>query len=285
MDNLKQIKRVLWEILILNWLVSFAKIIVGLMFNIISLTADGIHSLLDGASNIIGLVGLSISSKPADDRHPYGHAKFETFTSIFIGLMIIFAAFAIGKSSYDRVSLNTVPDISFITFIVIIITIGVNLFVTSYERKKGKELRSEILIADSEHTKTDLFASSLVFISLIVMKLGFLWIDLIASGIIVILIFVAGIKIILEGLHILSDQARIEPNLIKEKVLEIQGIKYCHRIRSRGSDGHILVDLHIGVSANMHIDKAHSISHQVADKLKKNLPQVKDVVVHTEPCK
>lgn len=282
-SKVKKVQQILWLILLLNWLVAGLKLATGLFFNVISLTADGLHSFLDGSSNIVGLVGLSLSSKPADEDHPYGHAKFETFTSILIGFLILFAAFTVGRASYERIQSKVTPEASPLTFLTIIATIVVNLFVTVYEKRKGKELKSAILIADSEHTRSDLLASFLVSVSLVAITLGFFWVDIIASLLITVLIFIAGGNIIASGLSILSDQARFDSTVIRGIVLQVPGVRHCHKIRSRGSDGSVHLDLHVGVNPDLSTEKAHHLTHHVINILKKTYPEITDVVVHTEP--
>ncbi|MEI6222147.1 MAG: cation diffusion facilitator family transporter [bacterium] len=284
MDNTKQVKTILWQILILNWLVAAAKITVGLLFNVISLTADGFHSVLDGNSNIVGLIALSISGKPADKNHPYGHKKFETFASTVIGIMILIAAFTIAKSTYERITTSSLPETTPFTFITIISTLLINLGVTTYESKRGKELGSDILIADAKHTQSDVFASSVVLVSLIGIGFGLNWIDLVGSAVIIILIAKAGFGIIKDGVMILSDAVQMDPDLILKTTMEISEVRFCHKIRSRGSAEEILVDLHIGVDPEITIRQAHKITHTVIDKLKTTYPKIKDVIVHTEPC-
>ena len=98
-DRARRIRRVLWIILFLNLAVAAAKYAYGLITHTASMQADGIHSLFDGSSNVIGLIGMTIAARPADPTHPYGHQKFETYASAFIGLMLLFAAYNVGTTA------------------------------------------------------------------------------------------------------------------------------------------------------------------------------------------
>ncbi|MGL5715515.1 MAG: cation diffusion facilitator family transporter, partial [Paraclostridium sp.] len=89
-DNYKKVKQVLWIILFANLGVALLKIVVGSIINSASMTADGFHSLSDGSSNIVGLIGITLASKPIDKEHPYGHKKFEVIAGLFIGGMLLF---------------------------------------------------------------------------------------------------------------------------------------------------------------------------------------------------
>ena len=94
-NNYKKVKQVLWLILFANFGVALLKIIVGTIINSASMTADGFHSVSDGTSNIVGLIGIGLASKPKDKEHPYGHNKFEVICSLFIGAMLLFLGYKI----------------------------------------------------------------------------------------------------------------------------------------------------------------------------------------------
>ena len=101
-DRTRAVRRVLWWVLALNVAVAAAKLGYGMLIDSISVTADGFHSLFDGTSNIIGLIGLGLAARPADKSHPYGHGKYETFASAAIGALLLFAAWRVGSSAVAR---------------------------------------------------------------------------------------------------------------------------------------------------------------------------------------
>ena len=169
--RIQSIKRVLWIILFLNLAVAFAKIAAGTIANSSAMQADGFHSIFDGASNVVGLVGMSFASRPADDDHPYGHAKYETYASAIIGAMLLLAAYRIGSEAIAQIVNPTdVPDITTLSFVVMIGTLAINLFITTWERRVGKKLGSSILVADASHTGSDVLVSVGVIVSLILVK-------------------------------------------------------------------------------------------------------------------
>ncbi|MBN2487938.1 MAG: cation diffusion facilitator family transporter, partial [Methanosarcinaceae archaeon] len=153
MDNrFGKIRVILFRILLLNLVVALAKIVYGMLTDTLSMEADGYHSLFDGVSNIVGLIGIQIASKPADKEHPYGHRKYETLASIAIAFLLIYVGFEIISSAINRFTTGMQPVVTSISFAVMIVTMAVNLFVTTYEHKQGLLLDSEILVADSMHT-------------------------------------------------------------------------------------------------------------------------------------
>jgi len=280
----KEIRRILIVILVLNWAVALAKLIYGLFSRCASMTADGFHSLSDGASNIIGIVGIHFACQPKDQDHPYGHRKYETLSSLVIAAILFVVAFNLAKEGISRLYNPTVPRIDAISFIVMVSTMAVNFWVVHYERKKGEALRSDILISDSMHTKADIFTSASVIIALIVVKLGYPLLDPLAATLISLFIAHAGYDIVKQSSAVLCDSAAIlDYKKIENIVLGIKGVRACHKIRSRGRPDDIYIDLHVQVSSNTHIDDAHKISYAIEEAIKNSIPEVTDVVVHMEP--
>lgn len=278
------VKRVLLIILVLNLAVSLAKLLYGWSTNSLSMVSDGFHSLFDATSNVIGVVGIILASRPPDPSHPYGHSKFETFSSLGIAVLLFVTCFEILQSAWDRFLNPTVPEITIISFLVMGVTIAVNITVSWYENRKGQELGSSILIADSMHTRSDIYASLVVIGGFVLIKLGFTLADPLISLLIVVLIARMGIRIIRQSSDVLLDRAPLSEDIIKEVVCQLPEVKDCHRIRSRGVASEIYVDLHITLDACYSINEAHRIAHQAEDKLKSSIPGVQDVVVHVETC-
>jgi cation diffusion facilitator family transporter len=278
-----KIKRVLLVILVLNWAVALAKILFGITSRCASMTADGFHSLADGASNIIGLIGISLASQPVDADHPYGHKKYETFFSLGIAALLFIVSFNLFREGITRFFTPAVALVDGRSFSVMLITLAINFLVTRYELKKGKLLKSDILISDATHTKADILTSISVIVTLVLIKLGFPKADSVTTAIIAIFIARAGFNIIKESSRVLCDTEAIAAKKIATVVLSVQGVQNCHKIRTRGRPDDIHVDLHVQVDPQMHMDVAHKISYAIEDALKKEISEITDVVVHMEP--
>ncbi len=285
MIRLQKVRHVLIYTLFLNMVVALAKIIYGYKINSISMFSDGFHSFFDGTSNVIGLIGIWIASQPPDESHPYGHRKFETLSTIAIAVLIFFAGLEILKKAYHGLREPHSIEVTSMSFIIMSITLLINIGVMTYERKKGQELKSDFLIADALHTNSDIFVSLSVIVSLIVAKIGYPIIDSIAAIIIVILIARIGYGILKSATDVLTDAARIDTREIKDIVMLIEGIKECHEIRTRGREDAVHIDLHILIDPGEQIHKAHDLAHSVEEVIKKKFPSVIDVVVHIEPYK
>jgi cation diffusion facilitator family transporter len=283
-QRLDRIAAVLWAILGLNLLVAIAKLVYGHTSGAIAITADGLHSLLDSASNVIGLVGISVARRPPDANHPYGHRKYETFAALGIAGMMFVGCWEIVSSTIDRLQNPRVPEITAIGFVIVVATILINLAVVAIERREGRRLQSELLISDAEHTGSDVFASVLVLVSFALNRFGIAWGDLVVAGAIVLLILRAGIRILRGTLATLSDERRIEPALVEAAAAEEPGVREVHNVRSRGPDDDIHLDLHVLVDPEMRIADAHALGHRVERRLRDKWAGLTDVVVHVEPA-
>jgi cation diffusion facilitator family transporter len=283
MVELKQVRRVLYYTLILNIAVALAKILYGYRTDSISMLSDGMHSFFDGASNVIGLIGIWIASRPPDEDHPYGHRKYETLSTAAIALLILLAGIEILKKAYFGLTAHHEIKVTSLSFTIMGITLLINTVVMLYETKRGRELKSDILLADALHTKTDIFVSLSVIISLVAAKTGYPVIDVVVAVVIAFLIAKTGFGILKPAADVLTDTARLSPEEIKGIVCKINGIKGCHGIRTRGKEGAVNVDLHLLVDHEVRIEDAHNLAHIVEDTIKSEFPSVIDVIIHTEP--
>lgn len=282
-DNFARARRVLLIVLLLNWSVSAAKIAVGYFINSVSMIADGFHSLLDGASNIIGLVGLTVAAKERDEAHPYGHKKYETFAAVGIALLLFLTCFEVVELAVRRL-LNPQPiEVSPLSFGVMIVTIVVNVFIARYEKKRGAELASDVLVADSSQTQSDIFVSFSVIGTLILVKMGYPQFDLIVAIGIALVIGRAGYLILKRSSVVLVDSMVLDKTRVEEICAGIDGIEKCHKIRTRGRRDDINIDLHIVVNQEMRVEDAHALAHQLERRLKQRIPGVTDVQIHIEP--
>ncbi|HEV8661806.1 MAG TPA: cation diffusion facilitator family transporter [Candidatus Methylomirabilis sp.] len=278
-----EIRTVLWRVLLLNWLVAFAKVGYGVATGALSMTADGVHSLLDGASNLVGLVATGVARRPPDGTHPYGHRKFEALAAMAIAGLLLLAAYEVAKAAVSRLLWPAAPIVTPLSFGIRLAGMGVNVLVTRYETRRGRALKSQILLADALHTRVDVYASAAVLASLAAARLGYPAVDAVAALVLVGLILRATWGIAGQNLDSLADAARISPERIAALVQDIPGIRGCHKVRTRGLEDDVHVDLHIQVDPGLPIEEAHELSHRVKERILDRVPTVVDVVVHTEP--
>ncbi|MFQ5961617.1 MAG: cation diffusion facilitator family transporter [Candidatus Methylomirabilales bacterium] len=282
-ERAAKIRTILVATLILNWSVAALKIGYGVWSQTLSMVADGFHSVLDGSGNIVGLIAMSFAMQPADPSHPYGHRKFESFAALGISFLLLLAAYEIGQGVFHRWQVGTTPQVTSVSFVVMVVAMAVNLFVSWYENRAGQQLQSDILVADAMHTRSDLFASLGVLASLAAAKAGYPGLDVVAALFIILLIGRSGIRMIGQSLYVLSDASRLPAGTVEKAALQVTGVREVHAVRSRGFADAIYMDLHILVDPQLTVAAAHAIAHRVEASLKKQFPQVADMVVHVEP--
>ena len=280
----RQVNRVLITVLVLNLCIAAVKFGYGSYAGLGSIRADGIHSLFDSIADLVALIGAVVSSRPADSNHPYGHGKFETYASVFIGVVLLFAAWSIGRDAVNALMTGEgQTTVSAASFAVMLITLGINLTVTTWERRTARRLSSDVLEADAKHTSTDVLVTLGVLASLVLVRLGFEQADPVMSLIVAVVIVVTAFTIFMQANSTLSDSVRIPPEQIRAVVCRQEGVRGCHEVRTRGSKSAVYVDLHMLVDSSMHIDAAHALADRVEQQLKQEFPQIADVVVHIEP--
>jgi cation diffusion facilitator family transporter len=279
----RETRRILWVILGLNWGVAAAKLIYGVMTGSVSMQADGIHSSFDGMSNVIGLIGLWVAAHPPDERYPYGHKKYETFAAAGIGLLLFGTCLYILRNSYLHWREGIVPEVTALSFGIMLGTMAVNWWVMTWERRRGQALQSEILVADSLHTASDILSSFSVLIGLTAVAAGYPLLDPIAGVVIAGFIGHTGVLVLKEASQSLSDRARLDAEAIRQVALTVAGVRCCNDIRTRGLARHVFMDLCIHVDPTMTIAKSHDVAHDVEDQLKEAFPGVAEVVVHVAP--
>jgi len=278
-----EVRKVLIYTLILNAVVAIAKVLYGYLTNSIAMISDGFHSIFDGTSNVIGLVGIWMASHPPDEKHPYGHKKYETLFTIIIAAMLFLTCFQILKKVYVSFFEDHKAIVTQTSFFIMLITMGVNIFVMLYEKKKGKQLGSEFLVADAMHTKSDILVSFTVIVSLVFTKMGYYHADSIVGLIIAFFIARIGYNILKNASDVLVDTVCMDNSAIEFVVNTIEGVKGCHDIRTRGSTNAAYVDLHVFVDGSMSTEKAHGIADIIEERIQKEFPSVVDIVVHVEP--
>jgi cation diffusion facilitator family transporter len=283
-ERTKAVRAVLWIVLFFNWAVAAAKLSLGLSTHSAAMTADGLHSFIDGGSNVIGLIAMHYAGQPADEEHPYGHHKFEALAALAIGVMIGMAVIELGQMAFDAIVHNVHPSVGLPSLLVMFGTIAVNLAVTRYERREGAKLHSTLLLADAQHTLSDVFVSGAVIVSLILSWVGVGRADGLVSLGVLGLVAWAGWSIIKQSAGILADTARLDPSKVREACAAIVEVREVRDVRSRGMEGSVYLDLKIRVDPLLTIQRAHAVSDAVEQAISRAFPEVVDVVVHVEPA-
>lgn len=284
-ERKRAVKRVLLIVMVLNLVVAVAKTVYGAWSGSLVIAADALHSYLDAAGNVAGLVALRWAEAPPDPEHPYGHRKIEIAAAAGIGVLLALGALELGRSAIDGLLHGREPPAaSVIGFVVIIATWVINLFVATYEHRRAVRLGSAYLAADAMHTASDLAVTAAVLIAYGAVYFGVAWADPVGT-ILVMLVLVRVTWNVLGGnLSVLIDRVAVDPARVRDLAMGVPGVSDCHRVRSRGIARAAHVDLHVQVDGALSLDAAHALSHQVEDVLRRGLPEIADVTIHIEPA-
>jgi cation diffusion facilitator family transporter len=282
-ESYAAVRLVLLQTLFLNLLVTAAKIAVGYLTGSLSIIADGFDSLFDSVTNVIGLVAIHLARRPPDEDHPYGHRRFETLMTLSVAALLFVTCYSILQSAYERLRNPTLPEVNVWSFAALLVSIAVHLFTARYETRRGKELRSEFLLADASHTSADILVTIGVIVGLIVVRMGYPWVDPAVAVVIALIIAKIGIDIIRSSARVLTDAVAIETDRVAAIIQQIPGVQSYHRIRSRGQEDDVHLDLHVRVAPETPLAQAHSIAHDVQTRLTDAIDGVRDVIVHVEP--
>lgn len=283
-ERQRAIQRVLLVTLVLNLLVAASKGIYGVWSGSLAIAADAVHSLVDASANIVGMVALRFAAAPPDRAHPYGHHKIEITAAAAIGVAIGVTAIEFGWSAIEALVYGRPPPATqWIGFAIIGGTWAINMFVAVYERRRARQLASAYLAADAAHTGSDVVVTAAVLASYTATYLGVSWTDPVGALLVLVIITRVAWRVLTSNLSILLDRAVLDPEEVRTVVRRIEGVSGCHRIRSRGTEHAVQLDLHLQIRGAMTLDQAHEVAHQVEDALRQARPEIVDVTIHVEP--
>lgn len=279
----KQVEQVLSITLILNLLVAIGKIAVGLMSGALAITADGVHSLTDSAGNVAGLIAIRIADRPPDDDHPYGHRKFETVSALLIGGLLLLTVWEMVQGVIGRLFGGEEPILTPLTFVVLISTLLINIVVSRYQIRKGKQLKSQILLADAKNTHADVYVTISVIISMGLVAIGWGWMDLVVALIVAGLILHSAWEILSQTTSVLVDTAPYSSDFLREILAEIPSVHHIIRARSRGTTDDALIDIDVQVAREMTAVHTAAITSAIRNQLNRELEGISEVEVHFVP--
>jgi cation diffusion facilitator family transporter len=167
---------------------------------------------------------------------------------------------------------------------VLVVTFLVNVFVATYERRMGERLNSPFLLSDAAHTRSDVLVTFGVLVTAVLVQLGYPRLDAVAALPIAGFIAWAGIGVLRNNINYLADARAVDTGIVERAVLAVPGVASTHKIRTRGAPGAIHVDLHIQIARHLDVVEAHRVTHWVIESIKREVPGVMDVLVHTEPA-
>ncbi len=283
-QRVQSILKVLILSLLSNLTLSIVKLVFAKKTGMLTFFADGIHSLFDTLATGLGMVSVSLSAHPPDEGHPYGHRKFETIGALVLAFLLLLTTYEIAQMIYEKIkNPSELPSFSLYGVVILAAAMIVNYLVSRVELKKGSQLKSSFLIADSLHNRTDFLVAFCVLLSLISVELKLKYVDTFFALLIAIYLGYFAIALILSNLQPLVDSRVLDPHHVIQVAESVPDVLHAHRVRSRGISDHYFLDLNLHLRGDISLERAHEITHQVEHKLKETFPGLTDVVIHTEP--
>lgn len=268
-----------------NLLLAIIKIVFGTFGHSSALVADGIHSFSDLLTNFLVIFAAKYANQSADAEHPYGHARIETIASFLLAAFLIVVGGLIGWHGIGHIfqkEQNIVPD--FYVVWLALFSVIVNEIIYRYTLAVGKRVKSDLLIANAIHSRSDAASSLIVLIGVIGSLAGYAYFDDIAAIIVAVLIIKMGYKIAWDNVKELMDTglSTDEVYAIKKVIMEVPGVKAIHELRTRKMAGRGLLDVHIIVDPHITVSEGHHIAEQVMANLHKKIEILDDVTVHID---
>ena len=279
------IQRTLAFILVLNLVVVGVKVVVAVRTGSLTVLGATLESALDGMNNVLAMVVVALAARGPDDDHPYGHDKFETMGALAIVGFLSISCFELVRGAVERlISPPTLAAPHPEEILLLAATAIVNIIVVSHERRRGRELRSPLLLADAAHTLGDLFVTGLAVVSLVAVRFGFGWADPALAILVAMLVAWSGWKILKVTVPVLVDARGADAERIRSAAVAVAGVQSAPRVRSRtNSSGLIFAEVTITVGGEELVARAHAIADDVEGSVRDALGGAADVVVHVEP--
>ena len=286
-EQIRAVSFVTWVGLVLNLVLAGMKIVAGIFGNSRAVTADGIHSLSDLATDVSLLIGVRLWTAPPDDLHPYGHKRYETLLTAGIGVLLAVVAVGIVVDAAVAYSEEHIRHAQLIAFWAAVASIVIKEALYRWTAHYGRLHKAPSVVANAWHHRSDALSSipaaASVLLAFIFPALH--WVDLVGSVIVAFFIIHAAWEVTIPALNELvdkgvSDEVRTD---LTRLALSIDGVCDVYKLRTRFQGLAVFVDLHIAVDKNISVEEGHAIADAVEQILESSKHDVADALVHVDP--
>ncbi|WP_273206100.1 cation diffusion facilitator family transporter [Marinobacter subterrani] len=271
--------------MVLDAVLGIIKVIGGALFHSQALIVDGIHSFSDVASDLVVLGVMKVSRQEPDDDHPYGHQRIETFGTLVLGSILIAVGAALAWENTLRLiegGVETMPGWP------VLVAAGASVvgkeWIYRYTREVGVAIKSDLIIANAWHSRTDAFSSVVVVVSTAGAMMGMLWLDVFAAVIIAGIIIHIGWKFTWDSVKELVDTGLSpeDTEMLKSIARDTNGVRNVHELRSRRMGHDILLDIHLVVRPEISVSEGHQIGMQVVSGMRDALDNIRYINFHID---
>lgn len=287
MDREKIGTKTSWITIFINTALCIFKLLAGFVGKSSAMVADGVHTLSDILATFIVILGLKISSREEDEKHPYGHEKFEPVFAKIISIVLIITGFLIGYEGIKKLVSGEIAVPGRIALMAALISIIVKEAMYWYTIIVARKIKSISMEADAWHHRSDAFSSVGTFVGIFAARMGYKFFDPLAAVVVSFFIIKVGVDFYLRATKELVDEAvdRETIEKIKRVVLEVEGVKGIQDLKTRIFGHKVYVDLEIYVDERLTVKEGHDIAQRVHDALEEEVDCIKHCMVHIEPAK
>ena len=294
-NNLAEVHRISWLGIQINLLLTVMKFFAGFAGHSSVLIADAVNSLSDMVTDIVVLVGSKFWGRPADDDHPYGHAKIETLITLFIGVAVFMVGFGLVYGAIESlvglVQGKEIVSPTRLAFFVAIITIAIKYVLYRRILHVGMKIKSTAVVANARNHQSDMLASIPAVAAVgLCLLLGneYAFLDPLGAVVVSVMIMYASWEIIRPTFGVLLDgsASKEQNDRISETILSFSEVRNFEKLRTRhlGSSG-LTVDVHVRVDAGMSVLDSHELTRRITRKLLDENPNIFEVTIHIEPSR
>ncbi|MDE7368278.1 MAG: cation diffusion facilitator family transporter [Muribaculaceae bacterium] len=285
-------RKVTWIGFGVNAVLAFLKIIAGIFGRSTAMLADGVHSLSDFVTDVIVIVFMGLSRRKANSKYSYGHGKYETFATMIVSFFLIVVAIGFfvdgAQKIWDSIHGHEIARPGMVALVMAVISIASKEILFHYTRYVGRQINSQLIIANAWHHRSDALSSVATLLGIAgAMFLGPSWriLDPLAAMLVSVFIVIVSIKLAAPAIKELLE-ASLPPDLVKQIdtiVANTKGVKSYHKVRSRRNGNTDIVDLHIQVDPDITVKQGHDIATDCERHLKKLLGKSAIINIHVEP--
>ena len=286
LERSAEAQKATWVSVAVNLVMTIAQLIIGWLAHSQSLVAHGLHSFSDLLSDFLVIYASRQSAHPADQAHPYGHARVETAATLALGTSLVLIGGGILWESGMRLQhIETLPTVELAAFWVAIATVISKEALYHYLIRVARKLRSQLLIGNALHTRADAASALVVVVGIGGALMGWSFLDLLAAALMGFMILHMGAGLargaIKELIDTGLDKAQVEA--IRKTLLATPGVRDLHELRTRRMAHQALVDTHVQVDSRISVSEGHRIAESARARVLREHPDVLDVLVHIDP--
>ncbi len=285
-ERLRLGNKIIMTTILLNVMLTVLKVGGGYLGKSTATIADGLHSASDIITSVGVVVGMLLASKPRDEKHQYGHEKAESIAGFLLAMVLTFTGLKIGYGSLTTMMRGTfvVPEVY--TAFIAVVSIAIKEYQYRITATAAKTLNSNAMMGDAWHHRSDALSSIAALLGIVGARMGYAFLDPLAGAIVSLIVVKIGIQLLLTGIDELMDGALDETQMstVHNKIKNIEGIGCITEMRGRKHGSKAYVDVKICVDPHISVYKGHNIGEEVEELVKDNLENVKDVIVHIDPC-